>query len=117
MTIIEIPGISAMVANVKIPGTTEGVTCTSDFWKIRFHKKNLISPRRRKKMESINEKLARRICDTTSDGYDDEELREETEEALKKELCLLPDDGFVKNSMISLCERIENLEFRLECEN
>lgn len=54
--------------------------------------------------------LAKRICDCLSDGYDDEESREETETALYKELLLIDTDSFIKAALIKLCERVEELE-------
>lgn len=55
-------------------------------------------------------KLAKRICDCLSDGYDDEESREETETALYKELLLIDTDSFIETALIRLCERVEELE-------
>ena len=54
--------------------------------------------------------LAKRICDCLSDGYDDEENREETETALYNELSQIPDDSFIKAALLKLCERVEELE-------
>lgn len=61
-------------------------------------------------MTSMNSyELARRICDCLSDGYDDEEYREETEIALYNELSQI-ENGNVKVALLRLCERIEELE-------
>lgn len=54
--------------------------------------------------------LAKRICDCLSDGYDDEEFREETETALYNELSQISNDSFVKAALLRLCERVEELE-------
>ena len=54
--------------------------------------------------------LAKRIFDCLSDGYDDEEFREETEIALYNELSQISNDSFIKTALLSLCERVEELE-------
>ena len=54
--------------------------------------------------------LAKRICDCLSDGYDDEEYREETETALYNELSQISNDSFIKAALLRLCERVEELE-------
>lgn len=54
--------------------------------------------------------LAKRICNCLSDGYDDEEFREETETALYNELSQIGNDSFINVSFVRLCERIEELE-------
>lgn len=54
--------------------------------------------------------LAKRICDCLSDGYDDEESREETETALYNEVAQISNDSFIKVALIRLCERVEELE-------
>lgn len=51
--------------------------------------------------------LAKRIFDCLSDGYDDEEYREQTE--LYNELSQIG-DGSIKVAFVRLCERIEELE-------
>lgn len=53
--------------------------------------------------------LAKRIVDCISDGYDDEENREEAEMKLYNELSQI-DNSIIKNAFVSLCERIEDLE-------
>lgn len=55
-------------------------------------------------------KLAKKICDCLSDGYDDEEYREETGTALYNELSRIGNDSFIKAALIKLCERVEELE-------
>ena len=52
--------------------------------------------------------LANRICYYISDGYDDEELREDAENDLYGELEQCTD--FIKKVLERLCERIEDLE-------
>lgn len=54
--------------------------------------------------------LARMIVDALSDGYDDEENREEAETALYNELSQLPGNSFIRIVLQRLCERIEDLE-------
>lgn len=53
--------------------------------------------------------LARRIVDCLSDGYDDEENREETETELYNELSQLKGDSIIKAAILRLCETIEEL--------
>ena len=52
--------------------------------------------------------LANRICYYISDGYDDEELREDAENDLYGELEESTD--FIAKVLERLCERIEDLE-------
>lgn len=54
--------------------------------------------------------LSRKILDALSDGYDDEESREETEITLYNELSQLSGDSFIRVALQRLCERIEDLE-------
>ena len=54
--------------------------------------------------------LSKRIFDCLSDGYDDEEFREETETALYNELSQISNDSFIKAALLRLCERVEELE-------
>ena len=54
-------------------------------------------------------KLAKRIVDCLSDGYDDEENREEAETELYNELSQLNGNSAVKAAMLMLCETIEEL--------
>lgn len=54
--------------------------------------------------------LSRMIVDALSDGYDDEENREETEIALYNELSQLPSDSFIRVAFQRLCERVTDLE-------
>lgn len=61
-------------------------------------------------MLSMNSyELARRIIDCLSDGYDDEEDREETGNTLYNELSQI-ENGSVKIALLKLCEIIEELE-------
>ena len=57
-----------------------------------------------------NGKLAERIFDCLSDGYDDEENREKTENLLYDSLSQLDKDDPIKAVLIRLCEAIEELE-------
>lgn len=54
--------------------------------------------------------LAERIVDCISDGYDDEEIREETEMKLYNELSQLNNDNPIKAALIKLCEAIEECQ-------
>lgn len=54
--------------------------------------------------------LAKRIIDCISDGYDDEENREETENLLYNELSQLNNDSLIKAALIRLCETIEEYQ-------
>lgn len=54
--------------------------------------------------------LSKRIIDCLSDGYDNEELREETESNLYYELSQISNDSFIKIALLRLCERVEELE-------
>lgn len=54
--------------------------------------------------------LSRIIVNSLSDGYDDEENREEAETALYNELSQLPGNSIVRIALQKLCERIEDLE-------
>lgn len=54
--------------------------------------------------------LAKRIIDCISDGYDDEEIREETEMKLYNELSQLNNDNPIKAALIKLCEAIEECQ-------
>lgn len=54
--------------------------------------------------------LTKRIIDCISDGYDDEENREETEKLLYDSLSQLNNDNPIKAALIKLCETIKELE-------
>lgn len=54
--------------------------------------------------------LTKRIIDCISDGYDDEEIREETEMKLYNELSQLNNDNPIKVALIKLCEAIEECQ-------
>lgn len=65
------------------------------------------------KEKSLNSSaLAKRIVDCISDGYDDEEYREETETELYSELSQLESSNIVKIALLWLCGRIEELEMQ-----
>lgn len=53
--------------------------------------------------------LARRVVDCLSDGYDDEENKEEAETELYNELSQLKRDSIIKAAILKLCETIEEL--------
>lgn len=54
--------------------------------------------------------LAKRICDCISDGYDDEECREDAEINLFNELSQISSHSCIKAAFKILCDRIEDLE-------
>lgn len=54
--------------------------------------------------------LSVKIIDCLSDGYDDEENREEEEIMLFSELSQLSGDSIIRIVLQRLCERIEELE-------
>lgn len=53
--------------------------------------------------------LARKIIDCLSDGYDDEESKEESEIALYNELSQLNGNSTIKAAILRLYETIEEL--------
>lgn len=53
--------------------------------------------------------LARRVVDCLSDGYDDEENREEAEIDLYNELSQFNGNSAIKAALLKLCEAIEEL--------
>ena len=53
--------------------------------------------------------LARKIIECLSDGYDDEENREEAETELYNELSQLNGNSTIKTALLKLCETIEEL--------
>lgn len=53
--------------------------------------------------------LAKRIVDCLSNGYDDEENREEVETELYNELSQLNGNSTIKAALLRLCETIEEL--------
>ena len=55
-------------------------------------------------------KLAKRIFDCLSDGYDDEENREEAENLLYDSLSQICNDDPIKIALVRLCETIEELQ-------
>ena len=59
-------------------------------------------------MDNKRLELASRICDCISDGYDDEESREDAENDLYRKLEETTD--FIAKVLERLCERIEDLE-------
>lgn len=61
-----------------------------------------------------NRELAELIFNTLSDGYDDEENKEEVVEALEKEMDSAAENSVslltVKSALLNLCKRVEELE-------
>lgn len=54
--------------------------------------------------------LTKMIIDSLSDGYDDEENREEAERELYHEISQLSGSSVIRIAVQRLCERIEDLE-------
>lgn len=54
-------------------------------------------------------KLAKKIVDCLSDGYDDEENKEEVERALCNDLSQLKEDSIVKVAILRMYETIDEL--------
>lgn len=54
-------------------------------------------------------KLVKKIVDCLSDGYDDEENKEEVERALCNDLSQLKEDSIVKVAILRMCETIDEL--------
>ena len=54
--------------------------------------------------------LTKMIIDSLSDGYDDEELREEAGREMYNEISQLPGSSVIRTVIRRLCERIEDLE-------
>lgn len=61
-------------------------------------------------MPVSSSELARMIVDALSDGYDDEENREEAETIPYNELSQLPGNSVIRIALHRLCERVEELE-------
>lgn len=81
------------------------------FYIIETELYSIFDKRKKKQMKLINSyELSQRIFDCVSDGYDDEEYREETESALYNELSQLSNDSYIKSAFLKLCERIEEME-------
>lgn len=57
-----------------------------------------------------NGKLAKWIFDCLSDGYDDEENREETEDFLYNSLSQLDKNNPIKVALVRLCETINEYQ-------
>lgn len=57
-----------------------------------------------------NVELAKRIFDCLSDGYDNEENREEAENLLYDSLSQIGNDDPIKIALVRLCETIEELQ-------
>lgn len=55
-------------------------------------------------------KLAEKVVDCLSDGYDDEENRDETENLLYNRLSQISNDNPIKIVLVRLCETIEELQ-------
>lgn len=61
-------------------------------------------------MPVSSSELSRMILDALSDGYDDEENREDAETALYNELSQLPGNSVIRTVLQQLCERVDELE-------
>lgn len=61
-------------------------------------------------MELDTRELAEKVVDCLSDGYDDEESRDETENLLYDILSQISNDNPIKIVLVRLCETIEELQ-------
>lgn len=61
-------------------------------------------------MEFNTRELAEKIVDCLSDGYDDEENRDEIENLLYDSLSQISNDNPIKIVLVRLCETIEELQ-------
>lgn len=61
-------------------------------------------------MELDTRELAEKVVDCLSDGYDDEENRDETENLLYDILSQISNDNPIKIVLVRLCETIEELQ-------
>lgn len=61
-------------------------------------------------MELDTRKLAEKVVNCLSDGYDDEENRDETENLLYDSLSQISNDNPIKIVLVRLCETIEELQ-------
>lgn len=61
-------------------------------------------------MELDTRELAEKVVDCLSDGYDDEENRDETENLLYNILSQISNDNPIKIVLVRLCETIEELQ-------
>lgn len=57
-----------------------------------------------------NMELVKRIIDCLSDGYDDEEWREDAENHLSAELENLESDSYIIAALRRLCQKVEEFE-------
>lgn len=76
----------------------------------KFEKENHLDTINKTNDQMPNEQLATFVIDCLSDGYDDEENRDEDEEILYNELSQLSDDSILRIAIQRLCERVEELE-------
>lgn len=61
-------------------------------------------------MELNTREFAEKVVDCLSDGYDDEENRDETENLLYDSLSQISNDNPIKIVLVRLCETIEELQ-------
>lgn len=61
-------------------------------------------------MELNTRELVEKVVDCLSDGYDDEENRDETENLLYDSLSQIGNDNPIKIVLVRLCETIEELQ-------
>lgn len=94
-------------ADVDFANDSQIVIDTSEEWEVW----DIVKYKEDSKKIYINSnKLAERIFNTLSDGYDDEEVKDETVTALYNELSQISNDSYIKAAFVQLCERIEELE-------
>ena len=75
----------------------------------KFEKENHLDTINKTNDQMSNEQLATLIFDCLSDGYDDEEYKEDEVPILCNELSQLSDDSILRIAIQRLCERIEDL--------
>lgn len=64
----------------------------------------------------MSAELAERIFNCLSDGYDDEEYKEEVTNKLYNEISQLDGNSTLRAALNALCDRIEDLEWIEELE-
>lgn len=95
------------IINVILKG--ELVKGWGNYSKTELKSRKTDSSKEQRKNFSNSSTLANRIFDCLSDGYDNEEEREETVNTLYNELSQLPGDSFIRCAFERLCERVEEL--------
>lgn len=89
--------------------------CSPDLFLREYTKRNpdfvdLLKSEFSIEMELDTRELAEKVVDCLSDGYDDEENRDETENLLYDILSQISNDNPIKIVLVRLCETIEELQ-------